>query len=107
MLEVLEQALRFIQEGINEGGKVLIHCMLGVSRAATLAVAYVMRERQVPVEEALAVIGRRKRVFPNQSFLQQLLWFHEHNYAVDKHTPDYRALKARYTTHAQITEQLP
>jgi hypothetical protein len=32
MLEVLEQALRFIQEGINEGGKVLIHWYLSPIR---------------------------------------------------------------------------
>ena len=110
--------------------------MLGVSRAATLGaldrlrsclwnapqltwnamrhnavvcqvVAFIMRELQVSTEEALAVVGRRRRVFPNNSFLEQLRWFHEHQWSVDKQTADYRALKARYSTPAQIIECPP
>jgi protein-tyrosine phosphatase len=70
-------------------------------------VAFIMRELQVSTEEALAVVGRRRRVFPNNSFLEQLRWFHEHQWSVDKQTSDYRALKARYSMPAQIIECPP
>jgi len=106
LLEVLEHALKFMQDGLKNG-KVLVHCMLGVSRAATLVVAFIMRELQMSTEEALAVVGRRRRVFPNTSFLEQLRWFHEHQWSVDKQTADYRELKARYSTPAQIIECPP
>ncbi|ELR14732.1 dual specificity phosphatase, catalytic domain containing protein [Acanthamoeba castellanii str. Neff] len=83
LLEVLEHALKFMQDGLKNG-KVL-----------------------VSTEEALAVVGRRRRVFPNTSFLEQLRWFHEHQWSVDKQTADYRELKARYSTPAQIIECPP
>jgi protein-tyrosine phosphatase len=106
LLEIFEHALKFIQEGTKKG-KVLVHCMLGVSRAATLVVAYVMRQLQVSEEEAIAVIGRRRRVFPNHAFIDQLKWFHDHRHVVDKQTADYRAIKARYTFQPEIKEYPP
>jgi hypothetical protein len=66
-----------------------------------------MRQLQVSEEEAMAVIGRRRRVFPNRAFIDQLKWFHDHHYVVDKQTADYRAIKARYSFQPEIKEYPP
>lgn len=54
--------------------KVLIHCRAGISRSATLVVAFLMTYLQVTLAEALRmVIGQRPIIFPNPGFLQHLM----------------------------------
>jgi len=36
----LPQSCQFIQTALDEGGKVLVHCVMGVSRSATVVCAY-------------------------------------------------------------------
>lgn len=38
----IHESLRFIQEGIDEGTNVLVHCRKGLSRSAAIVVAYFM-----------------------------------------------------------------
>ncbi|KAK8769414.1 hypothetical protein V5799_014121 [Amblyomma americanum] len=56
-----------------EGGNVLIHCLAGVSRSVTIAVAYVMSVTSLNWREALkAVRGARSIANPNFGFQKQL-----------------------------------
>jgi protein-tyrosine phosphatase len=44
---------------------VLVHCMAGVSRSATLVIAYFMHSRSLPFKDAFNLVkSRRKIVFP-------------------------------------------
>ncbi|EGN92577.1 hypothetical protein SERLA73DRAFT_65520 [Serpula lacrymans var. lacrymans S7.3] len=36
----LPQACQFIQSALDEGGKILVHCVMGVSRSTTVVCAY-------------------------------------------------------------------
>jgi len=69
-LEVVD----IIERYRRKGGATLLHCQQGISRSATLAIAYVMWKRQLPFRQALdAVTKKRSVVGPNGGFMGQLL----------------------------------
>eukprot|EP00466_Bigelowiella_natans_P019488 jgi/Bigna1/144388/aug1.87_g19096 len=78
LLQHLEQAVSFIEEAIEEGGKVYVHCNQGRSRSGTVVVAYFIRKYHLSVEAALKrVQEKRPVVCPNEGFLLQLRqWQH-------------------------------
>lgn len=54
-------------------GNILIHCMKGNSRSATLVIAYIMRKFDVPFKSAYNYVkSRRPTINPNSGFLLQL-----------------------------------
>ncbi|CAK1601762.1 unnamed protein product [Parnassius mnemosyne] len=65
-------AANFIDEGISRGGRVLVHCMMGVSRSATCALAFLMIKRGMTFAEALALVRSRRDIYPNDGFIRQL-----------------------------------
>jgi len=72
----LTSALDFIQSAKDEGGKVLVHCNAGISRAPTVAILYLMKYELFSSEEALAAVKSvRPGVKPNQGFLRQIKEF--------------------------------
>jgi len=60
-LNQLLEILRWIEERVREGKKVLIHCMGGLGRSGTVAVAWLMYAKGLPLREAL---GRVRMVRP-------------------------------------------
>lgn len=44
---------RFIRQAIQQGGQVFVHCYAGVSRSATIVVAYLMQELKMGMFYAL------------------------------------------------------
>ena len=52
-LEQLLEILRWIDARVREGKKVLIHCLGGLGRSGTVAVAWVMYSKKLPLREAL------------------------------------------------------
>ncbi|KAI8604484.1 dual specificity phosphatase, partial [Dissophora ornata] len=69
-------AFAFIEETKNIGGKVLVHCQLGVSRSASLVIAYVMKTLQMNLTDAYEFVKTRSGVIsPNMSLMYQLAEF--------------------------------
>jgi len=69
----LPPATAFISAAHNEGKGVLIHCMAGVNRSATLAVAHLLlRERRSLFELFAECVAARPSILQNPSFQLQL-----------------------------------
>ncbi|XP_077585554.1 dual specificity phosphatase 29-like [Stigmatopora nigra] len=66
-------ATQFIKKALsNAQNKVLVHCVMGRSRSASLVLAYLMMERGLTVVEAIEHVRSRRCVLPNHGFLKQL-----------------------------------
>ncbi|GAB5358121.1 hypothetical protein AAMO2058_000431600 [Amorphochlora amoebiformis] len=73
LLMYLDQAVGYIKNAVDEGGKVYVHCNQGRSRSGTVVVAYYIQEFDLDVKSALTrVQAKRSVVSPNRGFLQQL-----------------------------------
>ncbi|KAJ3108941.1 hypothetical protein HDU97_009674 [Phlyctochytrium planicorne] len=71
--QYFDHTYEFIEGALGGGGRVLVHCHQGVSRSATIVVAYVMRKFEVSLDEALqSVKEKRFCVDPNVGFRAQL-----------------------------------
>ncbi|XP_051924788.1 dual specificity protein phosphatase 2 [Hippocampus zosterae] len=69
-------AIAFIDAVKQSGGRVLVHCQAGISRSATICLAYLMHTRRVRLDEAFDFVKQRRQVIsPNLAFLGQLLQF--------------------------------
>ncbi|XP_077310158.1 dual specificity protein phosphatase 13A-like isoform X2 [Lithobates pipiens] len=67
-------ASEFIHEALNTlGARVLVHCVVGISRSASLVLAYLMIHHQLSLTQAIEKVQENRWIFPNAGFLQQLL----------------------------------
>jgi hypothetical protein len=67
-------ALEFFGAARAGGGKVLVHCSMGVSRSATIVLAVLMRFESMSLRDALAMVeSKRACVRPNCGFFEQLI----------------------------------
>lgn len=80
---------------------VLIHCQLGMSRSATVAIAYLMRKRHEGLDSVYPEVRQRRKVKPRDNFIDQLRVWEAVGYEVRedaaKTTPkeQYRGYLAR------------
>ncbi|XP_054629441.1 dual specificity protein phosphatase 2 isoform X1 [Dunckerocampus dactyliophorus] len=69
-------AIAFIDSVKQSGGRVLVHCQAGISRSATICLAYLMHAQRVRLDEAFDFVKQRRHVIsPNLAFMGQLLLF--------------------------------
>ncbi|WAR21072.1 DUS4-like protein [Mya arenaria] len=70
------EAINFIDNARDNDGKVLVHCQAGVSRSATVCIAYIMYKNDMTLEDAFDLVRARRGVIsPNLNFMQQLKEF--------------------------------
>uniref|UniRef100_A0A8C3YV57 Dual specificity phosphatase 13B n=1 Tax=Catagonus wagneri TaxID=51154 RepID=A0A8C3YV57_9CETA len=53
-------------------GRVLVHCAMGVSRSATVVLAFLMICENMTLVEAIQTVQAHRNIYPNSGFLQQL-----------------------------------
>jgi len=73
---VFKEGLEFMREAILNKGTVFVHCGRGVSRSATLVIAYLMHYENKMFQEALTLVNKQRRcAYPNIGFQLQLQYF--------------------------------
>lgn len=53
-------------------GRVLVHCAMGVSRSATVVLAFLMICENMTLVEAIQTVQAHRDICPNSGFLRQL-----------------------------------
>ncbi|KAF7246073.1 Dual specificity protein phosphatase 22 [Varanus komodoensis] len=82
MARHFKESIEFIHECRLRGESCLVHCLAGVSRSATLVVAYVMTITAFGWEDALSVVrASRSCANPNAGFQRQLEEFEKNDVA--------------------------
>ncbi len=59
----LEQAATFVQEQMNQGRTVLVHCLAGEGRTGCVLAAYLIKDKRINADEAIAALRKVKPAF--------------------------------------------
>eukprot|EP00347_Sterkiella_histriomuscorum_P011735 403371304 len=75
---VFYDALHYIEEARKQNGKVYVHCVQGVSRSATIVLAYLIYSQKLSYQDSFNFLKERRAIAnPNMTFIAQLLQFHK------------------------------
>ncbi|XP_045193963.2 dual specificity protein phosphatase 3-like isoform X1 [Mercenaria mercenaria] len=66
-------AANFIEQALESGGKVYVHCMSGVSRSSTIVLAFLLMKRNMAVMDAVKTVRNKRKILPNDGFLKELV----------------------------------
>lgn len=73
LLKHWDNTYKYINKARNDGSKVLVHCKMGISRSASVVIAYAMKAFNWHFDKALKhVKAKRSCIKPNTNFLNQL-----------------------------------
>lgn len=76
LLDYLDGTVDWMRAALAGGGRVLVHCVWGMSRSASVAIAYLIAARRMSLAEAHAHTRSARRVVrPNAGFVEQLKAF--------------------------------
>ncbi|KAJ8249097.1 hypothetical protein GJAV_G00231140 [Gymnothorax javanicus] len=76
LLPWLDKTNDFIDKAKVSNCRVIVHCLAGISRSATIAIAYIMKTMGLSSDDAYRFVkDRRPSISPNFNFLGQLLEF--------------------------------
>lgn len=68
-----QKACAFIDEALQNGNAIYVHCLAGISRSPTIVAAYLIQSHGMTVEEALNHICERRSIInPNNGFRKAL-----------------------------------
>ncbi|PRP76262.1 hypothetical protein PROFUN_07784 [Planoprotostelium fungivorum] len=81
LMSHFEETNRWIEQARTEGELVIVHCAAGVSRSATIIIAYLMKHKSMTLRQAFDFVREKRPVVnPNSGFLKQLCKYEEKLY---------------------------
>lgn len=93
LLSCFDETESFIENGMQEGS-VFVHCYFGVSRSATVIIAYIMKKYNLNYPEALQKVkNKRSIVYPNHGFVSQLNLYKDMGFKIDKNNMKYKVFR--------------
>ena len=73
LLGFFEETNKFMNDCKLNGGALLVHCKLGISRSATFVIAYLIKFYRFTAKSAFIFVKqKRKQIKPNLGFMRQL-----------------------------------
>lgn len=74
LAKFFDEAHQFIDEARRKKCNILVHCLAGISRSPTFAIAYLMRVNSLRLEDAYRMVKqRRPQIDPNLNSIGQLM----------------------------------
>jgi protein-tyrosine phosphatase len=65
-----------MENSLKNNEAVLVFCALGVSRSASIVIAYIMKKYNKNYEDAIDIVQKKRSIIePNQGFIKQLINF--------------------------------
>ncbi len=69
-----DEAHKYIEEGLSNNEGVLIHCVAGISRSATIVISYLMRSKNITSKKAFYMVKNKRPIAgPNVGFIRELM----------------------------------
>jgi dual specificity MAP kinase phosphatase len=69
----IKEALKFISESQQNNSNILVHCVSGISRSASIVIAYIMDKHKMNYDQAFSYVKtKRVTIRPNSNFIAQL-----------------------------------
>uniref|UniRef100_A0A287A1C0 Dual specificity protein phosphatase 8 n=1 Tax=Sus scrofa TaxID=9823 RepID=A0A287A1C0_PIG len=101
LLPWLDKSIEFIDKAKLSSCQVIVHCLAGISRSATIAIAYIMKTMGMSSDDAYRFVkDRRPSISPNFNFLGQLLEY-------ERSLKLLAALQGEGASHPGTPEPLP
>ncbi|KAK5575337.1 hypothetical protein RB653_010595 [Dictyostelium firmibasis] len=77
--EHFEPVIEFIDDCKKQGGRILVHCAMGISRSTTVVLAYLMKEDHMTYTDAFTFCKQKRScINPNFGFVKQLKDYQQH-----------------------------
>eukprot|EP00761_Pharyngomonas_kirbyi_P001560 gb/GECH01001564.1/.p1 GENE.gb/GECH01001564.1/~~gb/GECH01001564.1/.p1 ORF type:complete len:384 (+),score=91.60 gb/GECH01001564.1/:1-1152(+) len=87
ILPYLPKFFEFIDYALENGGKVLVCCQMGVSRSASIIVGYLMKTFNYTYEKAFELVhDARSIILPNENFEKQLKLYRKMDFTLNGNT---------------------
>jgi protein-tyrosine phosphatase len=83
--EIFAQVTGFIHQQIQRDRQVLVHCQMGISRSATMVLAYLVEYEGMSLGRAYAqVVRHRPMIYPHPALLRSLVDYYQLPYEPDR-----------------------
>ena len=78
LLNILDEAFACIEDAKGNDGAALVHCQVGMSRSASVVIAYLMYSEKMSLHAAFVFVkGKRPVTAPNYGFMEQLVEYEQ------------------------------
>jgi len=90
LLTYFPEANKFIGNAQQLKEDVLVHCHAGLSRSATIVLAFLMNKHQISYQSAVNLVKRNRDIYPNEGFVSQLKLYEDMGFTLNANNRELR-----------------